>query len=107
MSYDDTAREDYSTEAAGPSRRPRQGGTALGARQDRLWKAAETLDNALDSLTHRLAAVLLPERPSAALGSVGADSPDASDLGQFLDNLTGKIDTLGRRLAETTERVDL
>jgi hypothetical protein len=87
--------------------RPRQSGTGLGARQDNLWKAAEVLDNALDGLAHRLGPVLLPERPSPALGSVGQDSPDASEHALFLDNLTSKIESLGRRAGELSERVDL
>lgn len=108
MGYDQTDAE-YDAEVA-KARRPRQGsqpGETLGGREARLWKAAETLDNALDTLADRMHPVLLPERAAAALSGVGDDSPERSDLGGFLDELTTKLDRLGRRAADLSERVDL
>lgn len=114
MSYDagETVQDGYEEERAKARdpRRPRQGpmpGDSLSGRQTRLWKAAETLDNVLDTLTERVAPVLLPPRPSPALASLGEDSVDSSDLGGFLDQLHSKLDSLARRAGELSERVDL
>jgi hypothetical protein len=101
---------EYDTEDAVAVRRPPQkgkSGNSLGDRQDRLWKAAETLDNALDTLTHRMAPVLLPERADGALAGVAVDTEDVSDLGGFLDQLLDKLERLGRRVSTTSERIDL
>jgi hypothetical protein len=101
MSYEETA-ETRVRPAQGP-----QPGDVLGRRQRRLWESAETLDNALDTLTHRIAPVLLPERAEAALSGVVQNEDANSDLGGFLDQLLEKLERLGRRTSATTERVDL
>jgi hypothetical protein len=97
--YEDTTEAGYGEERERRAARPQKAGAGLSARQDRLWKAAEVLDNALDTLTHVLTPILLPEG-ATALGAVEPDSPDRSDHGAFLEHL-------GRRISETSERVDL
>jgi uncharacterized protein YceH (UPF0502 family) len=77
------------------------------ARQDTLWRTIETLDNVLDSLSVRLSAVLLPERPSPALTAAEADPADTSDHGAFLDHAAARVESLGRRVAELSQRIDL
>jgi hypothetical protein len=109
MTYGDS---EASTYEEGPARRARpQPGTpprdALGGRQKRLWEAAETLDNALDTLTHRIAPVLLPERVEGALAGIDGDAADSSALSGFLDQLRERLERLGHRVSETSERVDL
>jgi hypothetical protein len=90
--------------------RPLQGpmpGDALGGRQKRIWEATESLDNALDTLSQRIAPVLLPERTSPALAGIAGDSDERSDLGGFLDQLHDQLVRLGYRAAELSERTDL
>lgn len=104
--YEDEPQPGYDEPREHRAHRDRPQKSGLGGRQDRLWKAAEVLDNTLDTLAHRLGPVLLPERPSA-LGAVTADQADMSDLGGFFDHLTERLETLGRRAAELSERIDL
>jgi hypothetical protein len=105
--YEETTRASYDEErdsrAVRPEPRP---GEILDGRRDRLWRAAEALDNMLDTLTSRLVPVLLPE-PVVALGAVEGETRDGSDLGAFLDHLTGKLESLGRRASELAGRIDL
>jgi hypothetical protein len=107
--YEDSPAEGYEESLAGRARRanPPRDRETLGSRQDRVWKAAEMLDNAVDSLTARISPVLLPERPMDAIGGVLAEDAVVSDLAGFLAQLTDKLDRLGRRVSETSERVDL
>jgi len=81
--------------------------TSLQQRQDALWRAIETLDNTLDSLSERLRPVLLPERPTPAMASIDGEPEDRSDLSAFLDHAAARVNLLGERAAELSGRVDL
>jgi hypothetical protein len=109
MSYDQDT-QDAAEVRLETRRRPSQGpqpGDVLGQRQRRLWEAAETLDNALDTLTHRITPVLLPERAEGALSGIAGDADANSELGGYLDQLLDKLERLARRTSTTAERVDL
>jgi hypothetical protein len=100
--------EDDAREARARVRaKQQQPGETLSGRQARLWSAAEILDNALETLTARVVPVLLPERTSAALAGIVSDPADRSDLGGFLDQLTERLEHVGRRVSELSERIDL
>jgi hypothetical protein len=94
MSYDvgRDRRAGYGEERDAAAAAPNRGPGGLDGRQDRLWKAAEALDNALDTLTHRLVPGPPPGAPRPALTcGRGRDEP-GSDLGAFLDHLTGRLE---------------
>jgi hypothetical protein len=106
MSYGDEPTRDYEAERDVRARvRQERGG--LNARQDSAWRAMETLDNALDTLSSRLSAVLLPERPTPALAGLSQDPSDVSEHGAYLDRLTERLEALGRRVSELSDRIDL
>jgi type II secretory pathway component PulJ len=109
MPYDagETVRDGYEGERDAARAAKLRARPGLDDRKERLQQRMETLDNALETLAHRIGSVLLPERPEAALAGVVQDAPDTSDLGAFFDYMTARVDALGRRAAELSERIDL
>jgi hypothetical protein len=99
-------REDYVIDADTPRLR-RDGGISLSSREERVEKAAVTLDNELDRLAERLQAVLGPDRPSPALSGDGPTAEPESDLARFLETTADRLNRLGARLAYTIDRIDL
>jgi hypothetical protein len=112
MSYGDGEVSTYEPEEDRPGRRtrPKPGpiaGDALSGRQQRLWEVAETLDNALETLTQRVGPVLSPEAATTPISALDGDREDRSELGAFLDQLTDRLRSLGRRTSALSERIDL
>jgi hypothetical protein len=110
MTYGDDEASAYEAEERDTRRKIRQGqqpGNTLVGRQKRLWEAAETLDNALETLTARVGPVLTPEAAATPIGALDGDREDRSELGAFLDQLTDRLRSIGRRTSALSERIDL
>lgn len=109
MSYGDSEASTYDepAEARMDVRARRGNGSAWKARAERIQKALEIADNALDTLHQRIDAVLRPMPSAATLGGVPSDPDAASELGAWMDNVERRLASLGMRTSELSERVDL
>jgi hypothetical protein len=103
--YDEPAR-DYDGDEGAPAR-DRQP-PRLPEYLDRLDKASMLLTEQIERAEHRLGPILRPERPHPVADEPGDPKrPDASELAVRVDGTAARVNTLGHRLSELLDRVDL
>lgn len=107
MSYseDGPAYDPEETRARTRPMRDRDAPRGAGERLDELDRYLHLLGEQVDRASEQLGPILQPERPSPALA--GSTDDVSSELSARLARMGSHADSLGRRLRELLDRVDL